>query len=294
MGLAISGTHQPFPVRDARTKQRPFPHRGLCCPVGSSGTTAASDALPARRPLPGSTGLWDASLRRQLPPGRGGPPQFPLSPSERSAPHTPGGSSGLRFQALRPFHGLRPDDPGSAPPLPRPQAGWLTTRQASLDATDRSVAPPEGLSTLGFDPARFQTEPPACYRASWQLPGRDSHPLATTSLCSDQVTRWHHLRIAGRTSRFQQTATAADVDTSRRSYCVSDRRRTSWASRSGGRGGARTSDPSRDDLPTRYAAARSLTVICAMDDALVPPVALPVRPVDRGKSPSAVSAPLCP
>ena len=37
--------------------------------------------------------------------------------------------------------------------------------------------------TLGFDPARFQTEPPACYRASWQLPGRDSHPLATTSLC---------------------------------------------------------------------------------------------------------------
>src|SRR5712691_5588330 len=48
--------------------------------------------------------------------------------------------------------------------------------------------PPTGLSTLGFDPARFQTEPPACYRASWQLPGRDSHPPATTSLCSDQVT----------------------------------------------------------------------------------------------------------
>src|SRR6266852_7285528 len=48
--------------------------------------------------------------------------------------------------------------------------------------------PPSGLSTLGSDPARYQTEPPACYRASWQLPGRDSHPLATTSLCSDQVT----------------------------------------------------------------------------------------------------------
>jgi hypothetical protein len=43
--------------------------------------------------------------------------------------------------------------------------------------------PLEGLLTLGFDPARFQTEPPACYRASWQLPGRDSHPQATTSLC---------------------------------------------------------------------------------------------------------------
>jgi hypothetical protein len=28
------------------------------------------------------------------------------------------------------------------------------------------VSPPKGLLTLGFDPTRFQTEPPACYRAS--------------------------------------------------------------------------------------------------------------------------------
>ena len=158
-------------MRDAWTKQRPFPHRGFCCPVGSSGTTAASDALPAHRPLPGSTGYRTrrSSSRSRRPPGRGGPPQFPLSPSERSVPHTPGGSSGLRFQALHPFHGLRPDDPGSAPPLPHPQAGWLTTRQASLDATDRSVAPPQGLSTLGFDrpvtrPSRQPaTGPPGSY-----------------------------------------------------------------------------------------------------------------------------------
>src|SRR3954454_262160 len=64
----------------------------------------------------------------------------------------------------------------------RPKTVALTARQASLEATDRSLAPPKGLSTLGFDPTRFQTEPPACYRASWQLPGRDSHPLATASL----------------------------------------------------------------------------------------------------------------
>jgi hypothetical protein len=57
----------------------------------------------------------------------------------------------------------------------RPKTVALTARQASLDATDRSLAPPKGLSTLGFDPTRFQTEPPACYRASWQLPGPDSH-----------------------------------------------------------------------------------------------------------------------
>jgi hypothetical protein len=47
--------------------------------------------------------------------------------------------------------------------------------------TVRSL-PFTGPSTLGFDPARFQTEPPACYRASWQLPGPDSHRQATTSL----------------------------------------------------------------------------------------------------------------
>jgi hypothetical protein len=45
-----------------------------------------------------------------------------------------------------------------------------------------SSLPLAGLLTLGFDPARFQTEPPACYRASWQLPGPDFHRQATTSL----------------------------------------------------------------------------------------------------------------
>jgi len=45
------------------------------------------------------------------------------------------------------------------------------------------LLPLTGLSTLGFDPARFPTEPPACYRASWQLPGRDSHPPATMNFC---------------------------------------------------------------------------------------------------------------
>jgi len=43
------------------------------------------------------------------------------------------------------------------------------------------LLPLEGLSTLGSGPARFQTAPPACYRASWQLPGPDSHRQATTS-----------------------------------------------------------------------------------------------------------------
>src|SRR5215211_9253615 len=51
-GTSHDGTHRSFPVRDAQTKQRPFPRRGFCCPVGSSGTTAASDALPAPAHFP--------------------------------------------------------------------------------------------------------------------------------------------------------------------------------------------------------------------------------------------------
>ena len=45
-----------------------------------------------------------------------------------------------------------------------------------------SSLPLAGLLTLGSGPARFQTGPPACYRASWQLPGPDFHRQATTSL----------------------------------------------------------------------------------------------------------------
>jgi hypothetical protein len=180
----------------------PSHRRGFCCPVNSSGNTAASDSLPAGRPLPEDHPV----IRRQhsdehtaAPPGRGGSPQFPPPPSERSTPSTPGSSSELQFQDLRSFRGLRRDGLGSALPIPHPKAGTLTARQASLDAADRSVAPPKGLSTLGFDPTRFQTEPPACYRASWQLPGPDSHPQATTSLC--QISYSTSTSNAGRTPR---------------------------------------------------------------------------------------------
>ena len=48
--------------------------------------------------------------------------------------------------------------------------------------------PLTGLLTLGSDPARFQTGPPACYRASWQLPGPDFHRQATTSLRTARST----------------------------------------------------------------------------------------------------------
>src|SRR6266498_4620944 len=76
------------------------------------------------------------------------------------APYT-GRFLGAALQALHPFHRLHPDFHGlGSSSSTRRRA--LTTRQASHHAADRSVAPPAGLLTLGSDPARLQTEPPAC------------------------------------------------------------------------------------------------------------------------------------
>src|SRR3954452_24145837 len=50
--------------------------------------------------------------------------------------------------------------------------------------------PLAGPLTLGFDPARFQTEPPVCYRASWQLPRTGLPPASDDELTTtDQPTR---------------------------------------------------------------------------------------------------------
>ena len=59
-GTSHDGTHRATSKNEqyASTKQRPFPHRRFCCPLGSrssltSSTTTASDAHPTRHPLPG-------------------------------------------------------------------------------------------------------------------------------------------------------------------------------------------------------------------------------------------------
>ena len=89
-----SGTHRsgPSSVRVNEAAALPSPQVVLSC--GSTGTTAASDSLPAPRPLPGSTPVIGRRLPRQPAArfGRGGPPQFPPPPSERSAPSYAGES----------------------------------------------------------------------------------------------------------------------------------------------------------------------------------------------------------
>jgi hypothetical protein len=191
--------------RRGHRRSRPGPHRGGTSQIGTHRAPPSRHyARNEAAALPSPAVLLSARLdqyydRLRLPPGtsttsrlhtgyrhqpstpragrfdRGGSPQFPPSPSQRSAPSTPRSPSRLPFQDLHRFHGLHRERPGSA--LPQ----CLTTRQASLALRTAELLPPKGLSTLGSDPTRFQTEPPACYRASWQLPGPDSHRQATTS-----------------------------------------------------------------------------------------------------------------
>src|SRR6266540_4495443 len=175
---------------------------GCVVPSARRGTTAAPDALPARRPLPGSSPVIGraAPARLRSSPGRGGPLQFPPPPSDRSTPSTPGGSSGLLIQALHPFRGLRPEGRGSAPPLP-PDGGYVhgAAGFAWMLRTGQ-LLPPTGLLTLRFGAGRFPPAPAACYRAPWRLPGPDSHRLATTSLRwirsrhGTTSTSWTHSR----------------------------------------------------------------------------------------------------
>ena len=169
----------------APTKQRPFPHRRLCCPLGSSSTMAASDAHPARHPFPGIPVIGHAAPATNpqvTGPGRASPVPAATLDTFR-APYAGESFSACTSRSSAPSVAFTLMEGARHSLIPTRRWATLTTPQASLHATDRIVASPfTGPLTLGFDPARFQTEPPACYRASWQLPGPDSHRQATTSL----------------------------------------------------------------------------------------------------------------
>ncbi len=104
-----------------------------------------------------------------------------LSSSRRHYPNVPsplrrGVLRGCTFQDLHRFHGLRPSPPGSALPCPtRLRAGLLTTRQASLDVTDRSVAHPAQRGAR-----RWASTPPVSRRHRQPATGPpDSYPDRT-------------------------------------------------------------------------------------------------------------------
>lgn len=210
-------------------KQRPFPRPGFCCPVGSSGTTAASDAHPARPPFPGlrlSAGDPPA-LSAATGPGRASP--VPIATFR--AFHTPcaGEFFGAAIQGLRPFRGLRRGQLGSALPLSRLSASTPTTRQALLDAADRSVAPPCRALDAGLRPDPFPDRAAGLLPASWQLPGRDSHPLAATSLCWIVGYPFNRSRLGGSPIHKPESTTRAPSASGRRGFEPTPTASTTWS-----------------------------------------------------------------
>jgi hypothetical protein len=126
------------------------------CVVLSAPAVLRPPPTPSRL---GATSRLSGYTHRLLPGrsarGRGGPPQFPPPPSARSAPLTPGGSSTVHarlFPSSMAFALLL-----RARLLLGPFRVSLTTRQASLDAADRTVAP----TKVAFDAAlRRRAFPP--------------------------------------------------------------------------------------------------------------------------------------
>ena len=188
----------PLPDRRcAPTKQRPFPPRRLCCPAAQPvlrppptptrpaihfpGSPVIGRRAPAARSAGCRAGEGLPSSRRHY--------RCVPRPIRRGVPR---GCASRLFAASVAF---ALDSGARLSLLPPLRTGPLTTPQASLHATDRTVAPPvTGPLTLGSDPARFQTKPPACYRASWQLPGPDSHRQATTSLRTEDQP-WTYVTV---------------------------------------------------------------------------------------------------
>jgi hypothetical protein len=143
-------------------------------------------------PLPGSSPVIGrpapAALRSPAGPGEG------LSSSRRHYPNVPRplrrrvlhGCASRLFTASMAFARLFRARHSLVPPLTG--AGRVTTRQASLDATDRSVARHFRHLTLGFDPPVFQTKPPACYRAPLAATRTGLSPASDDQLTSQSST----------------------------------------------------------------------------------------------------------
>ena len=161
-------------------RQGPFPHRRLCCPTGSRGTTAPSATLPTRRDFPFRRLYAPAApdhrtigVDEGFPSSRAHllPIPLPLPRGFLSACNSRSSAPSMAFAVISAArHPLVPDGVS------------LTRLQDSRHAAGWTVAPPEGAFDTALRRRRFPPTPAACYRASWQLPGPDSHRLADTSL----------------------------------------------------------------------------------------------------------------
>jgi hypothetical protein len=122
-----------------------------------------------------------------------GLPSSRRHPLNVPSPHTPGGSSGPQSRLYTPSMAFAVT--GAARLLLFPPAGGvLTTRQTSLNASDRSVAPPTGLSTLRFDPRAFPPEAGSLLPGLLTATRTGPSPAGDDELMLDQLPK-HHLQL---------------------------------------------------------------------------------------------------
>ena len=88
---------------------------------------------------------------------------FPRRLSHHSTSLTPPGSSGLHFQALHPFHGLRPIVPGSAPGYPLAGMTYRRGRLRLMLRTGGLHLPKKKARPHASTPGSLRT-PVGCYR----------------------------------------------------------------------------------------------------------------------------------
>jgi hypothetical protein len=74
-------------------------------------------------------------------------------------------------------------------------AGWVTARQASLDATDRSLAPPKGAFDAGLRRRAFPPDAASLLPGLLAATRTGLPPAGNDELMLDQVTSINHLQL---------------------------------------------------------------------------------------------------
>src|SRR6266508_4510430 len=112
--------------------------------------------------------------------GRGGSLQFPGQPSDRSTPHTPGGSWAPAPGSLMPSVAFAVKVPARLP-LGRLRGFLLRRRRLRFMLRTGQLPPPlwDVVAPLRRRDLARRREPR--YRGPWRLPGPDSHRLAAMS-----------------------------------------------------------------------------------------------------------------
>jgi hypothetical protein len=146
-----------------------------------SSTTTPSATLPARCDFPfvGYTHRLLPAAAHRPGPARASP--FPVPTIRPSRSPYPGGFLGTcTSRSSAPSMAFAVISAARHPLVPLSR---LASRGCKIRVMLRAgwLLPLAGLSTLRFAAGRFPPTSAACYRASWQLPGPDSHRQADTS-----------------------------------------------------------------------------------------------------------------